>query len=196
MASIESYRAALAIRHGDVPHFDPFDGGADAACLMLLETPGPRAGATRFVSRDNATATARNITCFCAAAGLDRRDMILWNAVPWVIHADGARNRAPTRAETDAGLALLAGLLERLQHLRVAVLAGRVAGRAAAIVMRTKPNVAVLRMPHPSPIYVNTSPEIAPGIVATLRTAASLVADGRNAPSFSMSDPCTSSARG
>ncbi len=175
MASLEEYRAGLATSYGDVPHFDPFDGGAHAACLMLLETPGPRAGVIRFVSRDNETATARNITRFCDMAGLCRRDMILWNAVPWVIHAAGARNRAPTRAETDAGLALLPGLLGHLPNLRVVVLAGRVAGLAAAMLSGAR------RMPHPSPIYVNTAPAIAPGIVATLRSAAKLVADQQTA---------------
>ena len=73
VAALEAYRARLAARFGDVPHFDPHDGGDRASCLMLLETPGPCAGAIRFVSRDNPTATARNIARFCHAAGLDRR---------------------------------------------------------------------------------------------------------------------------
>ena len=128
------------------------------------------------MSRDNPSATARNITRFCEAAGLARRDMVVWNAVPWLIHAEGARNRAPRRSEIADGLALLPGVLALLPRLRVAVLAGRIAMRAAPILHARRPAVAVLTMPHPSPIYVNTAPHIAPGIVATLREAADRVA--------------------
>ncbi len=176
MDMLEAYRASLASRFGDVPHFDPFDGGADAGCLLLLETPGPRADAVRFVSRDNPTATARNITRFCSAAGLDRRGMVIWNAVPWVIHAVGARNRAPRPREIATGLALLPDLLDLLPRLRVAVLAGRSARGAGPVLQRVRPDVHLLTTAHPSPVYVNTAPEIAPGLVATLRRAAELLA--------------------
>ena len=176
VAALDCYRTALAAIYGDVPHVDPFDGGAAASCLMLLETPGPRAGAIRFVSRDNPTATARNIRRFCEAAGLERCRMVLWNAVPWVIHAAGERNRVPNRGEIARGLALLPGLLDHLPDLRVVVLAGRIAGLADATVRAAKPGVSILQIPHPSPVYVNTAPDIAPGIVATLQTAARLLA--------------------
>ncbi len=176
---LEAYRAALAARLGDVPHVDPLDGGTLAACLLLLETPGPRGNAIRFVSRDNPTATARNITRFCDAAKLERRRMVLWNAVPWLIHAPGARNRAPRRAEIAAGVALLPSFLDLLPCLRVAVLAGRSAAAAAPVLREARPQLSVLFMPHPSPVYVNTAPGIAPGIVATLRQAAALLDEGQ-----------------
>ena len=175
MRPLELWRSGLAASAGAVPHFDPYDGGADAACLLLLETPGPRAGAIRFVSRDNPTATARNITRFCEAAQLKRQDMVIWNAVPWLIHAEGARNRAPRRSEIAAGLALLPGLLALLPRLRVAVLAGSAARGAQPILEAERPGVAVLAMPHPSPVYVNTAPHIAPGIIAMLQRAAKLI---------------------
>ena len=126
VAALERYRASIAAAHV-VPHFDPDDGGDRARVLLLLETPGPRmadvVGPARIVSRDNPTGTARNISRLSAAAGLARVDTVIWNTVPWVIHQAGAANRAPTRAETAAGLALLPGLLDRLPALRVAVLA-------------------------------------------------------------------------
>lgn len=178
MRVLEDYRASLAARHGDVPHFDPFDGGEAARCLLLLETPGPRAGAIRFVSRDNPTATARNITRFCEAAGLWRADMVLWNTVPWVIHEPGARNRAPRRAEIAAGVALLPGLLALLPKLRVVILSGRVARNAGTVVGSARPGLPLLVMPHPSPVYVNTKPTIAPAIIAIFREAAAIVQAG------------------
>ena len=126
------------------------------------------------MSRDNPTGTARNIARFCEAAGLARRDTVLWNVVPWLIHPSGARNRAPTRTETAAGLALVPGLLTLLPQLRVIVLCGRAAGLAEAVIARHRPGLAVLRMPHPSPTYVCTAPQIAARIVGILAQAARL----------------------
>ena len=173
LAALESYRAGLAAARV-VPHFDPDDGGDRARVLLLLETPGPRMGEIRIVSRDNPTGTARNITRFSAAARLRRTDTVIWNIVPWIIHQPGATNRAPTRAETTAGLALLPGLLDRLPALRVAVLAGRAASLAEPVIAARRPGLAILRMAHPSPTYVCTAPTIASVIEATLARAAAL----------------------
>ncbi len=182
MVPLERYRAELEARHGPTPHCDPLDGGADAECLLLLETPGPRGDTVRFVSRDNATGTARNITRFCAAAGLDRRRMVIWNAVPWTIHAPGARNRAPRRAEIAMGLAELPGFLALLPALRVVVLSGRVAAEAAPVIEAARPDLPVLTMAHPSPTYVVTAPDIAGRLVATLAEAAAILKRGTQSP--------------
>ena len=183
MLAPERYRAALAARHGIVPHFDPDDGGDAARVLLLLETPGPRGGAIRFVSRDNPTGTARNIARFCQAAGLARRDTVLWNVVPWLIHAPGANNRAPTRAETATGLALVPDLLRLLPWLCAVVLCGRAAGFAEPAVATHDPTLRLLRMAHPSPTYVCTDPGIAGRITGVLAEAAGIAADAR-APRF------------
>lgn len=169
-----------------MPGFDPADGGAAARLLLLLETPGPdphsgRAtsdGAPRIVSRDNATGTARNLARFLGAAGIARGDTLLWNAVPWIVHAPGARNRALRRGEIVAGRALLPPLLALLPRLRVVVLAGRVAGEARDLVAATRPDAAVLAMPHPSPIYVCTSPSVPARIKGVLAEAARLLEEG------------------
>src|SRR4051794_39202793 len=89
----------LRDRHGFVPDFDPLDGGARARLLLLLETPGPRIFTSAFVSRDNPTGTAANLFRFTQEVGIPRREMLIWNTVPWVIHQKGARNRAPSRTE-------------------------------------------------------------------------------------------------
>lgn len=166
---------ALRARRGAVPDVDPADGGAEARLLLLLETPGPGAEPLRFVSRDNPTGTAANIRRFTAEAGIARADTVIWNAVPWVIHAAGARNRAPRRGEVAAGIAELPGFLALLPRLAVAVLAGRVAAGARPVLEAARPGLPVLEMPHPSPTIVCTSPAIPARIRAALAEAATLL---------------------
>lgn len=168
-------RFALQVRqtHGPTPDFDPADGGPTARILLLLETPGTGIGKTGFVSADNATGTAANLRRFLAEAGIDRQDLVIWNAVPFVIHTGGP-NRAPRMAEIRRGLALLPPLLALLPNLRCVVLSGRIAGSGEPIIQGEQPGLPVVRIPHPSPIYVCTSPDIPRRIVAGLAAAAAL----------------------
>jgi uracil-DNA glycosylase len=156
---------------------DPRDGGIEARLLILLETPGLHIGKTGIVSADNPSSTGRNLRRFLGAAGIPRRERVIWNAVPWVIQG-GGRNRAPRAAEIREGLAELLRFLALLPELRVAVLAERVAGIAAETMATARPGVAVLHMPHLSPTYVCTSPEVSRRIEATLAEAAALLGCG------------------
>ncbi len=165
-------RRIAAEREAPVPDPDPLDGGVNARLLLLLETPGPTIRGTGFVSRDNPTGTAANLFRFLAEAGLARGDTLIWNAVPWVIHAPGARNRAPRRSETAAALPYLEPLLACLPRLRIVVLAGRVAGGVASPLGALRADLPVVTIPHPSPTYVCTSPDVARRIRAGLREAA------------------------
>lgn len=176
--SLGQWHARQAAGERRLPAFDPRDGGAAARLLILLETPGPGGAGPRMVSRDNPTGTARNLARFLAEAGIARADTILWNAVPWIVHAPGARNRALRRSEIGEGLAMLPPFLALLPRLGVAVLAGRVAAEAAPIVARCRPDVAVLLMPHPSPTFVCTSPAVPRRIRAALADAADRLARG------------------
>ena len=171
-APLEAYRREIAARFGPTPHVDPLDGGTEARILLLLETPGPRGTDPRFVSRDNATGTAHNLRRFLTEACIARRETVLWNAVPWIIHTKGARNRPPRRDEIAAGLSILPGFLGRLPRLRTVVLAGRVATLAEPILREARPELAILAMPHPSPTFVNTSPSVALRIATVLAEAA------------------------
>lgn len=146
-------------RNAPVPEPDPLDGGAHARLLLLLETPGPRG--TGFVSRDNPTGTAANLFRFFAEAGIARADTLIWNAVPWVIHAPGALNRAPRRAEIAAAAPYLEPVIACLPRLAVVVLAGRVAGLSRPALATLRPGLPVIGVPHPSPTYVCTSPLVA-----------------------------------
>ncbi|GJE59388.1 uracil-DNA glycosylase [Methylobacterium trifolii] len=161
-----------AERGAPVPDADPLDGGVDARLLLLLETPGPAIVRTGIVSRDNPTGTAANLFRFLAGEEIPRGDTLIWNAVPWVIHAEGAPNRAPRPAEMRAAAPYLAPLLTLLPRLCVVVLAGRVAGEGAAPVAALRPDLPVIRVPHPSPTYVCTSPEVPARIRAGLAQAA------------------------
>lgn len=166
------FLADLRAARGRVPDPDPLDGGVRARLLLLLESPGPSIGRTGFVSRDNPTGTARNLKRFLEDAGIAREDSLIWNAVPWVIHAEGATNRAPREGEIRAGVAMVPALLKLLPRLQVAVLAGRVAARARPELERTRPGLAIVAMPHPSPTYVVTSPTVPARIRAALADAA------------------------
>ena len=170
-------RRIAAERGAPVPDPDPLDGGIAARLLLLLETPGPAIVRTGLVSRDSATGTAANLFRFLREAGLARRDTLIWNAVPWVIHAEGALNRAPRRAELRAAGPCLAPLLELLPRLVVVVLAGRVARETAeAPLAALRPSLPVIAVPHPSPTYVCTSPAVPARIRAGLHEAAGILA--------------------
>jgi uracil-DNA glycosylase len=176
MAPLAAFAAGLREATGrSVPDADPADGGIDARLLLLLETPGPSIGRSGFVSRDNPTPTGGNLRRFLAGIGIARRDTLIWNAIPFLIHAPGTRNRAPRRTEQAKGLALLPPLLDLLPHLAVTVLAGRAAAAAEPVIAGARPGLPVLRMPHPSPTFVCTSPEVPRQIAAALAGAASLL---------------------
>lgn len=154
-----------------VPDPDPLDGGVGARLLLLLETPGPAIVRTGLVSRDNPTGTAANLFRFLDEAGIARTDTLIWNAIPWVIHAEGARNRSPRRSEIRAAGSALAPLLALLPDLAVVVLAGRVAGESRDTIRHLRPALAVVAIPHPSPTYVCTAPTVAARIRAGLAQA-------------------------
>ncbi len=175
VAQLECWREGVLADGRPVPHFDPADGGVDARLLLLLETPGPGPERTRFVSRDNPSGTARNLRRYLDEAGIDRSDFVLWNTVPWIMHPPGARNRTLRKAEIDAGLATLPGLLALLPKLKVCLLAGRVATKAGQLVSAHDASIKVMPMPHPSPANVCTSPQVGDRLRAAFSEAAALL---------------------
>ena len=94
-----------------------------------------------------------------------------------MLQTPGEPNRAPRRDEIQAGLDVLPGLLARLHRLQAVVLAGRTAGQAEPLLRRLSPGLHIGRTAHPSPIYVNTRPDIFGGIVAALAAAADWLTD-------------------
>ena len=148
-----------AMGRGEVPDFDPRDGGTAAQVLFLFEKPGPmtdpagrgaRAG-SGFISRDNDDPTAEATFRFLQEADLPRRLTLTWNVVPWW---NGTRRI--TAEELRSGVAALHELLEMLPDLRAVVLVGRKAARSARF-METK-DLHVIESAHPSPIVRATRP--------------------------------------
>lgn len=174
-APLEAWRARLAEGGRRVPHVDPLDGGVDARLLLLLETPGPGDAPIRFVSRDNPSGTGRNLSRFLAEAGIVRQDTLLWNAVPRIVHAPGARNRALTRAEIREGAETIPALIALLPRLAVVVLAGRVAAQARQTIADARSSITIVEIPHPSPANVCTSPDVARRIGDGLAQAATIL---------------------
>ena len=146
---------------GTVPNFDPLDGGIDATVLFLMEKPGPmtddaalsgRTG-SGFISRDNDDPTAAAIFAFMQEAGIERRQSVIWNIVPWW---NGTRKIVGE--ELTDGLDRLGTLLDLLPELRVVVGVGNRASRASGYV--TSRGLPFLRSAHPSPINRASRPQI------------------------------------
>lgn len=140
-----------------IPYFDPLDGGINARALFLMEAPGRKAKGSGFVSRDNPDNTAQNIWELSRDAGLDRRDCILWNVCPWYVGSE-TKIRAVRASEVKEATASLQLLLARLRALRCVALVGRKAQIARPAVEFARPDVEIVEMPHPSPMFVNRAP--------------------------------------
>lgn len=102
----------------EIPDFDPLDGGIDASALFLFASPGGGVGTSGFVSRENTDQVARHFAGFSQNAGLSRKDMLVWNIVPWQI--DGEMDES----DIAAAFPFLKELIEKLPEIRVIVLFG------------------------------------------------------------------------
>ncbi len=138
----------------EIPHFDPLDAGVHARALFLLEAPGPQAKGSGFVSRDNPDETARNIWTMSREAGLARTDSLVWNVCPWYV---GTANkiRSVRSAEVRKASEPLRWLVGQLDKLQCVALVGRKAQLARRTVGECRPDVQIVEMPHPSPMFVN-----------------------------------------
>jgi uracil-DNA glycosylase len=139
---------------GQVPDFDPLDGGINAECLFLLEAPGAKAVASGFISRNNPDETAKNFFELNAEAGIGRSKTVTWNIVPWYI-GNETRIRAASSNDIAQGLPSFERLLALLPKLRIVVLVGRKAERAKSVIERIRPDLVIRVAPHPSPLFVN-----------------------------------------
>jgi uracil-DNA glycosylase len=150
MAPLAAFAAELRTRlPGDVPDFDPLDGGIKASVLFLFEKPGPMTDATRkgksgsgFISRNNDDLTAKATHAFMNAAGIPRFETILWNLIPWW---DG--HIRFTGSDRTTALRELDRLLDLLPRLHTVVLVGRTAQKARDQFR----DLRVVESPHPSP---------------------------------------------
>ncbi len=142
VAPLAVYASSLRV-HGDVPDFDPLDGGINAEILFLFEKPGPMASGSGFISRDNDDPTAAATMDFMARAGLARERTVTWNVIPWW---NGTTKVTP--AELRQGTACVRDLLTLLPASRAVVLVGRKAMGAHHLLPE---GVKVFTSNHPSP---------------------------------------------
>jgi uracil-DNA glycosylase len=183
VAPLAAFVAALRNEAGPaaaIPDFDPWDGGATAELLYLLEAPGAKAVLSGFISRNNPDETAKNFFELNRAAGIPRRRTVTWNIVPWYI-GTGTRIRAAGRSDIEAGLPALTRLLALLPKLKAVVLVGRKAERAASSMAKLRPEVRVFRSPLPSPLFINNARGNRNRILTVLREAAIYLDGGERA---------------
>ena len=159
----------------EIPDFDPLDGGSNAQVLFLLEAPGPKAVASGFVSRSNPDETAKNFFLLNDAAGIDRRRTITWNAVPWYI-GSGTKIRPAKRDDVREADQWLKELLATLHQLRIVVFVGQKALHAKGVVQGCRPDVEVMAMPHPSPMFINRASGNTERVMAALKELAARMA--------------------
>ncbi len=138
----------------EVPYPDPDGGGVHARALFLLSDPGPatdldhaRGNGSGLLSIDNDDPTAQRLWGTYKDVGLERRQCLHWNAVPFPI-----AGRQPSTTEKNEATAWTIELLRMLPRLRIVVLMGRVAEDSwrRATEQVTTPGVHVLRTVHPS----------------------------------------------
>lgn len=157
---LAEFAADIRLRHGvEVPEFDPLDGGVGASMLFLFEKPGPMTSDVKigrtgsgFISRDNDDPTAEATHQFMKAAGIPRAETITWNVVPgW----NGTRKI--TADELREGVAEVERLVMLLPRLRVVVLVGKKAGRAAPLLRSS--GLLLFESAHPSPLVRASRPD-------------------------------------
>jgi len=154
-----------------IPDFDPWDAGVDAEVLFLLEAPGAKAVLSGFISRNNPDETAKNFFELTAEAGITRSRSVVWNIVPWYI-GTGSRIRPASAVDITSGSSSLARLLDLLPLLRVIVLLGRKAEYAEKLILPLRPQIRVVKSPHPSPLFVNNAPGNRHRVLTSFREAA------------------------
>lgn len=141
-----------------IPYFDPWDGGTNARALFLLEAPGPKARNSGFVSMNNPDETAKIFFEVSHAAGINRKNTVTWNTVPWYI-GSGTKIRPANSTDIARGTESLAELVSLLPNLTTVVLVGLKAQRVERQINAIAPQLQIFRSPHPSRMFVNRKPE-------------------------------------
>lgn len=164
IAPLTRYVDELRIRKGltdGIPYFDPLDGGVEAECLFVLESPGRRgtqekAKGSGFISRNNPDPTAKNFFNFNEQVGIPRELTVSWNIVPWYV---GQKNKLGDVLPSDVydGLPYLGELIDILPKLKVIVLMGGSARKNKVIKYLNKNyrTITLIESLHPGAQCVN-----------------------------------------
>lgn len=161
IAPLSEYAAKIRMQgNGEVPDFDPLDGGVEALALFLFEKPGPMTSHSRqgyragsgFISRNNDDPTAEATFNFMRTAGIPRELTVIWNVIPWW---DGTRKVSAN--QLSAGVGYVTQLTELLPKLRVVVFVGKKAAKARPYLAKT--GLGLFSSDHPSPLVRARWPE-------------------------------------
>ncbi len=161
MAPLTEYTSNLRkMGYGEVPEFDPLDGGIEALVLFLFEKPGPmtansssgRRNGSGFISRNNDDPTAEATFNFMRTAGILRSQTIIWNVIPW-----WNKTRKVTSSELGEGVRYVKELIELLPKLRAVVFVGQKAVKARRHFTDT--GLYLFSSDHPSPLVRANFPE-------------------------------------
>lgn len=129
------------------PNVDPDDGGVNARALFLLETPGPRAVGSGFVSRKNPDPSAENMGRALDDAGFARSDVLIWNVVPYCLSTPN-KNLNATVAQIHNAIPDTQAFVDILPNLNVVVFCGRRSQKAMDL-LHFPSTVKVLKTYHP-----------------------------------------------
>ncbi len=112
-----------------VPNVDPLDGGVNARVLFLSESPGPKAVNSGYVSCDNPDPSARNKKGLLDRAGFARKDVVLWNVVPYCVSTE-TRNANASKPQIREAAPMTQTFIDELVNLEVVVFCGLLAQHA------------------------------------------------------------------
>lgn len=156
VAPLNTFIDAIRAEHGlDAPYIAPYYGGTSARLLSVLRDPGHGADKAHdgsgLLCIENADQTSTRQRALFGEVGIDKADMILWNAYPFFIH------RKPLAAELSLGARLLLRLLELPEvHIAVVLLQGNEAQDTWKRLLRVDPGIKkrlglqVIETIHPS----------------------------------------------
>jgi uracil-DNA glycosylase len=165
---VERIRAEQGLSK-EVPTFDPKNGNENARFLFVMEAPGAKAVESGYLSFENNDLTAKNFQNQLSTAGIARKDIAIWNAVPWYIgNTEQTRIRAANGMDVKQGLKYLVEIVAAINNLQCIVLVGG-AARQAHIHLSQHTSSRILSCHHPSPRVMNLSPEKAEENIAVFR---------------------------
>jgi hypothetical protein len=156
VAPLNTFVDTIRAEHGlDAPYVAPYYGGTSARLLSVLRDPGHGADKAHrgsgLLCIENADQTSTRQRSLFGEVGIDKADMIPWNAYPFFIH------RKPLAAELTLGARLLLQLLELPEvHITVVLLQGNEAKDAWKRLLRAEPGMEkrlglqVVETIHPS----------------------------------------------
>jgi len=156
-----------------VPYFDPWDGGIFAKVLFLLEAPGPKSDECGFVSRDVQDPTAKNLDELIREASINRKDIVIWNVVPWYLGC-GKKIRPAKMSDINDSQKYLERFFSLLPKLEAIVLLGKNAQKVKKIII-SNVNCPIFETYHPSNRVFNRSKDRRKKVQAVLKKVSKLI---------------------